>query len=267
MKHPATLHSPLRAPTSLHRLVAVALTALSLHPLKANAQAHGAESDSHWGLGLGAAITRKPYSGMDDETRALPLVLFENRWISVAGPRIDLKLPSAGPVDLTLRVKYADDGYEADDALILSGMADRKSSFWAGTTAIWRNDIADLSVEWLGDVSGHSNGQQFNVTVERGFDVGQVRFTPRIAAKWLDSRFVDYYFGVTSAEARLDRGFYEGGATVNMELGVRMSYAFTPRQSTFVDLSGTRLGSAIKNSPLVGRSNESSLRLGYLYRF
>jgi outer membrane scaffolding protein for murein synthesis (MipA/OmpV family) len=40
-----------------------------------------------------------------------------------------------------------------------------------------------------------------------------------------------------------------------------------PNQTTFVDLGVTRLGSSIKNSPLVDRSTLPMVRVGYLYRF
>ncbi|HSI60725.1 MAG TPA: MipA/OmpV family protein [Ideonella sp.] len=268
-----TRHSRVPTAASAQRAVTLAglasltLATLSLLPLAASAQEAATEGGSQWGLGLGAAITRKPYRGIDNDTQALPLILYENRWVSLAGPRLDLKLPSAGPVAFTLRARYAGDGYEADDAPILGGMAERKAGFWVGGTATWRNPIADLSAEWLGDASGKSKGQQFNLTLERGFNAGNFRLTPRVAAKWADRKYVDYYYGVTAAEARSDRAFYEGDATVNLELGLRVAYAFTPKQSAFVDLSGTRLGSAIKDSPLVDRSSESGLRLGYLYRF
>jgi MipA family protein len=40
-----------------------------------------------------------------------------------------------------------------------------------------------------------------------------------------------------------------------------------PKQTIFLDVSGTSLGSGIKNSPLVGRSSQTGVRVGYLYRF
>ena len=40
-----------------------------------------------------------------------------------------------------------------------------------------------------------------------------------------------------------------------------------PRHNVFVDLSATRLGSAIKDSPLVDRANQGSVKAGYLYSF
>jgi outer membrane protein len=90
--------------------------------------AEAAEGAASWGLGLGVGMEGKAYRGVGNDTNALPLVMFENRWVSVFGPGVDLKLPSAGPVSLRLRARYADDGFEADDSPALAGMAERKAA-------------------------------------------------------------------------------------------------------------------------------------------
>ncbi|WP_332293244.1 MipA/OmpV family protein [Aquincola agrisoli] len=222
---------------------------------------------SPWGLGLGVAYDRQPYRDFDDKAQALPLLVYENRWVSIFGPRIDLKLPSAGPVSFRLRAAYSGDGYEDDDSPYLRGMDKRKSSFWLGGAATWRNEIANVSAEWLGDASGHSKGQRFKLQAERRFQAGAFDLTPRLAAQWVDSKYVDYYYGVRSSEVRLGRSVYEGDATVNVEAGLRIGYGITPKQSVFLDVSTTRLGSGIKDSPLVDRSSTSGVRIGYFYRF
>ena len=224
-------------------------------------------ADSHWGLGLAVGVSQRPYRDADNQTRALPLLMYENRWVRIGGPGIDLKLPSAGPVSFALRARYAFDGYEQDDAPILNGMAERKDSFWLGGAAKWHNDIADLSAEWLGDVSSHSKGQQFKLQLDRSFRTGAFEFTPRVAATWLDRKYVDYYYGVTAAEVTAGRPFYEGDATVNAEVGLRTVYALAPHHSLSLDVSTTRLGAGIKDSPLVERRNLSRVNVGYVYRF
>ncbi len=44
-------------------------------------------------------------------------------------------------------------------------------------------------------------------------------------------------------------------------------YLFNPHHAMFLDLSVTALGSGIKDSPLVDRSTENRLFVGYQYRF
>jgi outer membrane scaffolding protein for murein synthesis (MipA/OmpV family) len=52
-----------------------------------------------------------------------------------------------------------------------------------------------------------------------------------------------------------------------MEVGLRIDYTLSPKQNAFLDLRSTRLGDSMKDSPLVDRSSQTSLRVGYLYRF
>lgn len=225
------------------------------------------DTGSQWGLGVAAGVERKPYRNFDNKAKVLPLVFFENRWVSVVGPTLDFKLPSAGPLSFRLRARYADNGYESGDSPYLAGMDERKDGFWLGGAALWRTDLVNVSAELLGDASGNSKGRQFKLQLDRRFQSGSFDFTPRLAAKWQDDKYVDYYYGVRASEARAGRPAYQGKASTDVELGLRVGYAIAPKQGVFVDVSTTRLGGSVKGSPLVDRSASSALRVGYLYRF
>lgn len=255
----------LRLPHSIIRpLAALAATLPLLAP--ASIQAQEADAPS-WGLGLAVAADRKPYRDFDDKLQPLPLLTYENRWIHIAGPGVDVKLPSLGPVGLRLRSRFGFDGYEAGDSPWLAGMRERKSSLWLGAAATWDTGPVQLSAELLADASGHSKGRQFTLKAERRFQLGAWDITPRLALQQQDRKTVDYYYGVDGPEARLGRPAYEGGSAVNLQAGVRVGYAVAPRQWVFVDVGSTRLGSAIRNSPLVDKSSQPAVAAGYLYRF
>lgn len=233
------------------------------------------ESKSYsWGLGVGGISQQLSYAGIDRDNMAIPLIYFENRWVQLFGPFLDIKIPGIKwsekqELSFAARVQFFGvNGYEAGDAPILNGMAERKSGIFAGPTAKWSNPLADVSVEWLFDVSGESKGQQVKLGLEHMFPVGgHFMFTPSVAAIWLDKKYADYYYGVRSVEARAGRPAYIADSTVNVELAVRTDYLINPRQSVFVSLGYTALGSAIKDSPLTDRSAETQVFLGYLYRF
>lgn len=223
--------------------------------------------ESQWGLGFAAASDRKPYRAFDNKTQGLPLVTYENRYVSILGPGLDLKLPSAGPVSFRLRARYANDGYEPQDSPFLAGMDKRKAGFWLGGAATWHAGFANLSAELLADASGNSDGMQFKLRLDRRFQAGAFDITPRISANWVDKKYVDYYYGVRSYEVRADRSLYEGRSTVNVEVGLRLGYALAPKQTVFLDVSASSLGSGVKDSPLVDRSSATAVRVGYIYRF
>ena len=48
---------------------------------------------------------------------------------------------------------------------------------------------------------------------------------------------------------------------------LRVDYRLSARQNVFLDVRSTRLGDGIADSPLVDRSTQTGLRVGYLYRF
>jgi outer membrane protein len=225
-----------------------------------------AASGSHWGLGIGAGYSHKAYRDFDDSVSALPLVLYENRYISFFGTTLDAKLPSVGPISFRLRARYAGDGYKPDDSPYLSGMAERKGGLWVGGAAIWRGDFLNASAEALA-ASGNSDGKRFKMELNHNFKSGGFTITPRVSASWYDSKYVDYYYGVLATEARADRAQYLGKSTTNTELGLRVGYAISAHHNVFVDVSATALGKAIKDSPLVESSGEQGVKFGYFYNF
>lgn len=252
---------------------AIAAAALA-SPIEARAQGKAGDSEgSSWGLGLGVGVQQQAYRGMERDTQGLPLIQFENQYVKVFGPSLEVKLPGLHISD-TQRLsfgligKYDGSGYEAEDSPFLAGMQERKGGLWAGGQVKWENDLANLSARWTADASGNSKGQQFSLGIERSFRMGpQFMLSPRLVATWQDRKTVDYYYGVRASEARAGRTAYQGESGVNTELGLRGVYLFDRNHSLFVDVGVTRLNSGIKNSPLVDRSSESNVFVGYMYRF
>lgn len=260
--------------SSLQRWVTACAAMAPLVALAAPAGQEGPENEaSSWGLGVAAISKQQPYAGMDRETRVLPLLSYENSWFKLSGLGAEIKLARLGvgerqSIDFRLVGRFDLGGYEADDAPILNGMDERKGGFWVGAKATWRNDLAPLSAEWTTDASGHSKGQRFALSLEKNFRLGpQLMLTPRLGAVWLDKKYVDYDFGVRSHEVRAGRAAYTGQAGVNTELALRGAYLFDRHHSMFIDFGVTSLAKEIKNSPLVDRSTENRVLLGYLYRF
>lgn len=249
-------------------------TALALG-LCATAVAGAARADeaSSWGLGLAAFSAQQPYTGVDRENRALPLISYENQYVRVFGPVVEFKaysvdLGGSQRIDLRVTGKYDFSGYEAGDAPILNGMRERKSGFWAGAKVTWRSGIVDVSAELQADVTGKSHGRRASLGLEKNWRIGEHgMLTPRVSTVWLDKKYVDYYYGVGADEARAGRAAYVGKSGVNAELGLRGAYVVDAHHSMFVDLGVTKLSKQIKNSPLVDRSTENRVGLGYLYRF
>lgn len=256
----------------LHTLLPALMAGAGALLLLTPAWSHGggdetAGEGSAWGLGIAVMPELKAYRDFDDKTELWPVLSFENRWVRLFGPGLEMKLGKAGPLSFGLTAGYARDGYKASDSPVLEGMARRKSSAWLGGRVGLRGEIASLSAEWAGDASGNSKGRKFKLGVEGRFGLGEFGLAPRLSATWYDAKFVQYYYGVEAAEARAGRAAYRPGSTLNTELGLRVDYRLAAGQMLFADLGVTALGRDIKASPLVDRRTLPELRFGYLYRF
>lgn len=231
------------------------------------AMAETARGESTWGIGVAGGMQYRVYRDFDNRVRGLPMITYENKWIQVAGPGLDVKLPSVGPVSFRLRGRYAVEGFDSGDSPYFAGMRDRDSSFWVGGAAIWRAGIANLSAEVLADAMDNSKGKRATLQIDRRFTAGVFGLTPRLAAEWVDSKYVDYYYGVRSDEAQSWRPAYSGSSTVNTEIGLRVDWQPMPKHTLFLDMGAKHMGSSIRNSPLVEKSTQYGVGLGYLYRF
>lgn len=234
----------------------------------------GKPEGSSWGLGLGVANEQKAYEGTDRETKALPMLSYENQYVKLSGPNLEVKLPGlelrdAQHLNFSIVTKlFGGGGYEAGDSPALAGMADRKSGFWAGAKVEWENDLADVKLEWLADASGKSKGQRVVLGLERKWKVSpSIMLIPQAGIEWEDDKYVDYYYGVRASEATTGRAAYVGKATINPEMSLTGIYRFDNHQSMMLNVGVKSLGKEIKDSPIVGRSTESRVMLGYMYRF
>jgi outer membrane protein len=258
------------------RTATVSVLAIGFYlPLTAMAEAPKNEG-AQWGLG-GAAITKQnAYKDIDRSSAAIPLIYFENEYVQLFGPTIDLKLPSYNinetqKLDFSLVGKYDFSGYDDDDIKdtpILNGMHERKGGIWAGAKVEWHSEIVDVSAEWLTDLSGHSKGTRLSLGLERTWMFGEhMMLTPRVTAIWQDKKTIDYYYGVRDDEVRTGRTAYNGNSGTNVEFGTRGTYMFNQHNSIFLDVKVTSLANEIKDSPLIDSSTENSVLFGYLYRF
>ncbi len=219
-------------------------------------------------FGMALVQPRQAYRAFDDKPRLLPLLIYEGRWLRVAGPTLDLKLHEAAGLGWSLRSRIGFDGYEAEDSPALAGMARRKDGLWLGAAAQWKHQAGwSLSAEWLADAGGNSKGRQLRLQLAHAQRLGGLTLSPRLGLLREDRRHVDFYYGVRADEALADRPVYRGAASLSLELGLRLDHALGAQGSLFADLGLTRLGAGIRHSPLVERGQQGRLSLGYLHRF
>jgi outer membrane scaffolding protein for murein synthesis (MipA/OmpV family) len=116
-------------------------------------------------------------------------------------------------------------------------------------------NIANVSAELLGDV-GNSKGSRKLQWI--GDSRWSVRPHATMGVEWYDSKFVDYYYGVKASEAVVGRSAYQGKSQWRGS-GLRIDYSPARQHNLYLDFGITQFGSAIKDSPLVEKANQSTV--------
>ena len=218
-----------------------------------------------WGIGAGVDFQKEPYKNYGTKVLPLPLFFFDDKWVHIVGPTVDLKLWHWDGVSLTMRGKYEfGNVYSGADSSSLTGMHNRKGGLWFGPAAEWRTSIGTLSGDFM---TGGNKGQQAHLQFSKELEYGRVSVEPYASVEWLSRNYVDYYYGVTQSEVRSGRSEYSGKSTENVTVGTRVAYTFALHQIVSIDLGVTRLGSSIYDSPIVGKRYTPRIGLAYLYQF
>ncbi|MCG8617174.1 MAG: MipA/OmpV family protein [Desulfobacterales bacterium] len=222
-------------------------------------------------IGAGLMAETEIYRGTDTEFQPAFFFRYENNRLALQAYQ-DLALTySFYRTDrLDLAVKGAVDfggGYDPEDSSYLTGMDELDTVYTAGLTGAFRIGEWDLGLEVLQDVSGEHDGQEVEVSVARTWMIGAFEFTPAVNLTWMSGDATDYYYGVSTREARADRAAYSPGAGFEAEVELMVQRPIYG-DFTAIGVAGiTAFGSEITNSPIVDEDYAGELVLGVMYSF
>jgi MipA family protein len=260
--------SPQRSRTPVH------LTAFALAALLCGAHAQAQDPDherTRYSVGAVLLVDKDGYRDVGAQTLLVPGVSIQNKWLSLYGPQLDLRLIGndqrswwIGP-----RIEYRFDGYESSDGKVFSGMTDRKGGLFYGLAGSF--DLGsdfELEVDYVKAAQRHAGVQRgavASVSLSRSYRRGAWTLVPRIGLEHQDGQYVDYYYGVRLGEANATRPAYTGKKSVSPEAGLLVRYRATPRQFVFANFNYERYGTQIRNSPLIKAGGIPQVVIGYQF--
>lgn len=224
----------------------------------------------NWHGLLGGALIVLQQPVADSRTIVLPLVSLRYRdsfyWrFGQAGFNIWHSDDRRARLAVALKARR---GYDPSDYPALAGMTQRKTSLEAGLSGNWLNHGTVFNYGIYGDIAGRSDGGSAQLSIAHPFRLAPRWFlTPAFGAEWLSDRVVDYYYGVTPAEATAGRPAYAGTATANLRVGLMLTHRLSREWSLFGGIGYTRLGTGISDSPIVIRDHIAALHMGAGWRF
>jgi outer membrane protein len=233
----------------------------------AGVSAQAASTNSGWvgTLGAGPVFIPKYEGGNDMHVLPLPIAYVTyNDWFFVNLFRAGAYV--WGSEDKKKGISFAVEphlGFHANDGVRLEGMATRRNSLSGGPTFDWQGERGALSLGYFYDLSNTSNGGYFDVLFDTPFiknDRWDVSWTIELSR--LDSRVVNYYFGVPPSEVTATRPLYQPGATTKITPWITGQYNWTKRTALMFGVNVTRLGAAAAHSPIVERPLAPLLYIG-----
>ena len=202
-------------------------------------------------------IRREIYEDFDRRVIPLPVIGYRGDRLLVFGPFVNYEVVDTGALSFDLRLSPRFQGFDEDDSDVFEGMEERKFSMDAGAGLTWERDDWKIELAGLADILDRSDGREWRLGLGRAWRYGPILLEPQIGLSYLDSKHVDYYYGVDDDEATRSRPAYSGGSALNTRLGIDL---FTPAWFgglTRIGIENTWYDSSIDDSPLT--DTDSSL--------
>ena len=222
-------------------------------------------------LGLGVMVEREIYKGMDTEVQPAPFLRYENGPFELqTGETVEAtcKFFRTGNFSVAIGGYLAfDAGYDPDDSDYLEGMDDLSTLYGVGLH--FETSFADweLGLEALQDLSGEHDGQQIEFSAAYPWHWGGFELRPELSLTWLSEKTVDYFYGVSTGEARRDRPAYSPNSSYEIGASLMVKRPIYGDFTAVGIVEATTFGGEIRDSPLVDEDYALQGVVGVMYTF
>jgi outer membrane scaffolding protein for murein synthesis (MipA/OmpV family) len=227
-------------------------------------------------IGSGMVIDSQAWKGMKAEVAIIPYVAASyGNWFFNGETPIGYRAPvnDWSSVYVAIGVRY--EGYERNDFAITSSSRDivfkgydkpdEEAVISYGASAGW------LSIDASRDVSNNSESNTVSLSLELPLYENRAGFrvATSISADWMDSNYVNYYYGVARGQVddSVGRSRYHANSALNYGVAVTAMYPISDRWLLLAELSHTSLASEISNSPLIDTDQQHAFSILTIYRF
>jgi outer membrane protein len=218
-------------------------------------------------IGGGVIFAPRPYEGASAAVIPIPVVNVRYKNLFAEGIRGGYRFITSGQLTGNAYVQANFEGLESTDSPYLQGMKNRSMSADAGAEIVYRARPVGFRLNVLSDILGRNSGQEVSLQALTGAPLGRGSFLlAGFGPRWVSATRVDYYYGVSAAEARPDRPEYRGTSSWNWDLSLGANVRLTPNWSLFALFSREAFGGAIENSPVVSGPAAYSMITSLTYR-
>lgn len=224
-----------------------------------------------YAFGLMVSAEQNPYAGAKNAAFAYPFLTnardsaFTDTWLLIRDGDLGMRWVGDSGWELggVVRVQTLGLGNSETDELL--GITDRKWTLEVGPTIGWRGWPVHINFKTYAEVSDRHDGMISQLGLSLPMEWARGYLVPSIEAIYQDSDYTDYYYSVTGAESTTTRPTYRAGSATNVALKTRWGYAISDNWLLLGALGLEKLDSSITGSPIVGKDQIWSARLGLAY--
>lgn len=223
------------------------------------------DAGTGWLLGIGGALSQPGYVGGREQFTPFPLLFYHRGRFFVAGISAGYLLSSGPHHRLSLAVMPEFSRLDAKDSPQLAGIRNRQWSLDGGASMEVFGRWGRYDVSVFHDVLNRSNGTEVSTGYQYPVQLGRWRLTPGAGLRWQNANLVDYYYGVSPAEAIPGRAAYSPSSALSPYADVSLSTPITRHWRFRASAQYLRFADSIRDSPIVDRAGSASLILGFTY--
>jgi outer membrane protein len=222
-------------------------------------------------IGIGGHAEREIYRGVDSEIQPAPFLKYENGPLEIQaydgiGASFGVFRTERLSIALTGSLSM-NEGYDPDDSEFLKGMDELDTLYGAGMAIEWGYNGWGVELGFVQDLSGEHDGQEVELALGYRWMMFGFEWRPEVSVTWMSEKMVDYFYGVSSKEARTDRPVYSPGSAFEIGAELMIQRPFLDNFTWVGMVEITTLDSEITNSPLVDEDYEIEGSIGVMYTF
>jgi MipA family protein len=216
-------------------------------------------------LGLTLSHQSAVVQGAKDQFSMLPSFRYQRFFMQ--GDLLGVDLLRSDKFQLLAGGTLANDGFDPSDSPRLAGLQERKHRMYGTLGLNYISPVGVFTTRLMHDVTNKSDGARLRMGYLLPLQFNNLLLLPNLGLEYLDSKDARYLYGVSAAEASGTRAAYEPGSGVNPYVGVTALYQITDRHAVNGFLQYSGLSSKFKNSPIVSERGQTTLGIGYQFKF
>ncbi len=222
-------------------------------------------------IGAGPYFQTQPYKGADTKVVPSPVVFFDNNLFYVRWTRVGVYFLGDKKDDFSWAFSLSAEpqplGYASKDSSALTGMKNKDNSIQGGLGFDMQYKDTFLNSVLFQDLLNKSNSYIARAEVGQHVKLENWDFYPSVMATYHAAKFNDYYYGVSSSEATLNRPVYSPSSSVDLSFETYAKYEFTKKWSTLLNFRADYLGKSEQDSPIISDKYMFSGLISLMYRW